>query len=633
MLNPHDPFWKAVAIFLRYKRLLAAALAGAVVSAACFGSGLGMILPTLQLLLGQRQPLSGLIEKHLLDPTRPPWVQDLGTWLLAYVPTDAYLGFLTVMGVIALLTVVGSLGRYVHELLTLTVVARGIMTWRARLFEHVIRVRMDDVIRRGHADKTSRFVSDTTALGKGCISIMSLGVSKLFNGAAALAVAFWIDWRLTLIACVGAPVIALLLRKFGKKIRRASKRLMQQYGRMIATLTESLGSIRVVKVHQAEGYERRRFARINRGLFREELRLRQARALTGPIIETLGLFGVMAVASIAGWYIFRRNIPPEHFMTVLLALTAAAASLKPLSSLNNSFNEASAAATRMLEVLNAPVEPRPVEVASKLPALPRHRRDLAFERVTYTYPAAARPALRDVSLRARFGQTVAIVGSNGSGKTTLMSLLPRLLEPDTGRILIDGLDTARVTLPSLRRQIAMVTQLNILFQGTIAQNIAYGCQHEPMEKIVAAAKIAYADEFIGQLPNGYQTALGEAGEGLSGGQRQRLCIARAVLRNPAILILDEATSQIDADSEAKISQALRQIRHGRTTFIIAHRLSTVIDSDLIVVMADGQIIDQGTHAELLQRCQVYQTLTQTQLQPASPSTGQPPHPHPLTSAR
>ena len=221
----------------------------------------------------------------------------------------------------------------------------------------------------------------------------------------------------------------------------------------------------------------------------------------------------------------------------------------------------------------------------------------------------------DVTLDVEHGQLLAVVGPNGSGKTTLVSLLPRLLDPCEGHVIIDGVDVATASLRSLRDQMAVVTQQSVIFEGTVADNIAYGHRHVSLKQIVSAARTAHADRFIEEMPQAYQTILGEDGSGLSGGQRQRICIARAVLRDPAVLILDEATSQIDAESEAQINEALDQIRRGRTTFVIAHRLSTVIDADRIVVMDEGRIADMGCHDELLRRCALYRTLTRTQLQP------------------
>jgi ABC-type multidrug transport system fused ATPase/permease subunit len=263
-------------------------------------------------------------------------------------------------------------------------------------------------------------------------------------------------------------------------------------------------------------------------------------------------------------------------------------------------------------VLQAPVEPNMRREPDR-PVLSRHRSELVFDHVSFAYPEADRSAVQDVSLSIDFGQSIAIVGTNGSGKSTLLNLVPRLAEPTAGRVLIDGVDIADVSLRSLRKQIAMVTQQTVLFEGSIADNIAYGRRHTPRTDIEAAAKAASADGFIQALPRGYDTSLGEAGSGLSGGQKQRICIARAILRDPAILILDEATSQIDAESEAKISEAIEHLREGRTTLIIAHRLSTVVDCDRIIVMDDGHVIDQGKHQELLKRCDVYQTLVRTQL--------------------
>ena len=320
------------------------------------------------------------------------------------------------------------------------------------------------------------------------------------------------------------------------------------------------------------------------------------------------------VAAIAAHLIFSKDQSPQLFMMALIALGAAANSLKPLATINNQINEGRAAAARLFELLAFAAEPTGPDARHDLPLLARHDRSIVFNDVTFRYTRQPQLTLDHLSLTVEHGQTVAIVGPNGSGKTTLVSLVPRLIEPQAGHVLIDGTDIARVRLSSLRRQISVVTQQTVLFEGTIADNIAYGRRFVSRQKVEAAAKAAFADEFIGQLPDGYDTVLSEQGEGLSGGQRQRIAIARAVLRDPAILILDEATSQIDTESERKINQALRGFRHGRTVFVIAHRLSTIIDADHIVVLDAGRIIDQGSHDQLLTRCRLYQSLTHAQLQ-------------------
>lgn len=620
----HDPFWISAKVLLRYRRALALAAGGALLSALCFGAGLGMLMWVFQLLLSPEKSLhdaiAATVTARLDRPSVPRFLHDGAMGIVQQLPHDPFGGFVTIMAVIAALTVVGSSGRYLHELITITISQRAALVWRGRMFRRLIHAPMSQVIMRGNADFISRVIADTGLLEVGYRAILGKTVAELSKGAVALVLAIWLDWKLTLLALIAAPLIATVLRKFGKRIRRAAKRAMMQRGRIVGALNESLGGLAVVKAHNAEGYERRRFGRVNRDLFAQEMRMRQARALSSPVIDTVALLAVMSAASVAAWFIFGQGqgqpVAPERYFTVLVMLAAAGNSLKPLTALHNQLSEASAAATRVLETASLPVEPVGADAPRGLPRLPRHAASIRFDDVSFRYPGAARPAVCGVTLDVVHGQTVAVVGSNGSGKTTLLSLLPRLLVPESGRVLVDDVDTASVSLRSLRGQMAVVTQQNVLFEGTIAQNIAYGRRHESMDRIRAAAKAAFADEFVSALPGGYDAVLGEGGGGLSGGQRQRLCIARAILRDPAILILDEATSQIDADSEAKINLALRELRRGRTIFVIAHRLSTVVDADMIVVMDDGRVVDRGTHAQLLSRCAVYQTLTQTQLRSA-----------------
>jgi len=608
-----NPFWKSTKVLRHYKRPLCWALAGALLSAACFGAGLSMMLPLFHLLLAKGQTIGDLVRETMLAEGRPQFIQSIGQWLVSVVPDDKFWSFLLVMSLVAFFSIIGSMGRYFHTLITNTVIIHAMMRWRRKIFRRLIHAPLIDVMREGTADRISRFSSDVLIMANGFRAVLGKSAHAVLHGMVALLFAVILNWQLFLLVMVGGLILGVLLRRFGKRIRKASKLVMEGRGDMLGALTESMAGIRVVKVHNAEGYERRRFARVNRGLFKQELKARRVRAISGPLVELLALLGVMFVAIIAAWMIFKEGHKAEEFMTTLVMLVGGGLSLKPLSALHNELHESGAAAARVMELTELPVEPTGIDTPKDVKVLPRHHESIVFSGVTYQYSSDREPAVREVSLSVQHGQTVAIVGPNGSGKTTLLSMLTRLLPPSAGMITIDGFDLMKVSLRSLRKQMAVVTQQTVLFEGTIADNIAYGRRHESRERIVAAAKAGHAHSFITALPEGYDTRLGEAGVGLSGGQMQRIAIARAVLRDPAILILDEATSQIDSESEAEIAKALTEISKGRTTFVIAHRLSTVINSDVIVVMQDGRIIDQGRHAELLERCPTYRTLVLTQL--------------------
>jgi ABC-type multidrug transport system fused ATPase/permease subunit len=615
-------FWKTTLELLRYKKQLTVALCGALVSAACFGAGLSMLLPVFTLFFKSdivqsgQHPLKRLINDSLTGDGAAQWKIDLAGWLNGHIPENIFWSFVLIVGVIATLTVVGSFGRYIHELLSITVTQQVAVSWRDRLFRKLVDAPVSHFLGQNASDHASRAMFDTAVLARGHMAVLGKALPEVLKGAAAVCVALWLDYRLTLLALIAAPVSGVVLYRFGRVIEKASRRALQEQSGMLKAVTEVLGALHVIKTHGAEGYERRRFRRLNRRLFDEQMKMRQARALSSPVIETLGLFCVLIAALVAAWYVFQQNVDPATFLLVLISLAAAGASLKPLTALHVQIKEADAAAKRMIE--GAQIDREPIALADRadLPVLARHQKSIEFDAVSYAYRGQDTAALDNVSLRVEHGQTIAIVGTNGSGKTTLLNLLPRLTNPSAGRVLIDGTDIAGVNLKSLRRQMAIVPQQSVLFEGTIADNIAYGLLDAKRDQIEAAARAAFAHDFVDKLPKGYDTPLGEGGSGLSGGQKQRLCIARAILRDPAILILDEATSQIDADSEAKINRALDTFRAGRTTFIIAHRLSTVVDCDMIVVMNAGQIVDRGTHTELLERCDIYRTLTHTQLQPA-----------------
>ncbi|MFA9476771.1 ABC transporter ATP-binding protein [Phycisphaerales bacterium AB-hyl4] len=612
-----NDFWAFARRMLDYRRLLAFGFGAALLDALCAFGGFATLMWVIDQIFRQERTVRDVVAQRLDSDGVQRIFGDV-SHLAEWVPAGQLPGLAMLLGIIFVLAILGSAMRYLHHLTSITVSMRTILRIRRDAFHRLLHAPIETILTIGTADNLSRVVRDTTQLARGFEALMGKAVRDVLVGTAFLMVGVLIDWQLSLIFLVGLPIIYVCIRKFGKRIRRAARSAFQAYGFMTGALQESMQALPVVKTHNAEGYERRRFGTINREVLRQEMRARKARAMSSPVIELLAITGVMIVTLIAAWMVFHdESRQPQDLLMVLLALGAAGGSFRPLANINNDLQESSAAARRIREVLDLPVEANTLRGEDRhAEPLPRHSREVHFDHVSYRYPNADRFAVHQVDLHVKHGQTIAVVGPNGSGKSTLLNLLPRLTNPSEGRVLIDGVDIANVNLRQLRSQIAVVTQQTYLFAGTIADNIAYGRRHITRDAIERAAKSAFAHEFVAALPDGYDTKLGESGSGLSGGQRQRLALARAILRDPAILILDEATSQIDTDSEAKISEALASFREGRTTFIVAHRLSTVVDADCIVVMEAGKIADMGTHHELLERSAIYQTLTRTQLMPS-----------------
>jgi ABC-type multidrug transport system fused ATPase/permease subunit len=492
----------------------------------------------------------------------------------------------------------------------MAVAAKTTARIRQDAFRHVVHMPLSRVVERGPSEFVARIVRDAAEFQRGLLALTSKAVTQVTKGMAGVLVALVVEPRLTLVGLVVIPMLGFVLGKLGKRIRRGTRGALKAQEGLLRIATEIVQGLRAVKGNTGERAALRRFHGENRTVLQQELRVRTARAVSGPISEVLAIMILGVLALIAAKQIIDGNLDPQRFGLAIGALVVAGASFKPLAGLINEMQAASAPAARLMEILD---EAREVRPGARRALLPRHRQSIEFENVSYTYPAGERPALEDVSLRVMHGERVAIVGPNGSGKTTLLSLVPRLLRPQNGRVLIDGIDIESVSLRGLRRQIGVVTQETVLFRGTIAENIAFGVSGVTRQQVIDAAKRAHADHFIDRLPGGYDANLAEQGASLSGGQRQRLAIARAILRDPSILILDEATSQIDAESEEHINEALSEFCRGRTSLLIAHRLSTVLNADRIVVMDSGAIVDQGTHHQLMDRCAVYRRLSKTQL--------------------
>ncbi|HRX85138.1 MAG TPA: ABC transporter ATP-binding protein [Phycisphaerae bacterium] len=527
----------------------------------------------------------------------------------ARTPEDRVRTLAWLLGGVVVVAILSSVGRFFAEYYLSIGVFRGVMDLRRTLYRKVLRLPMD-FFATDVSDLVSRFVQDAQEIQRGLLALYSKLLCEPVKALFLLIAALWLDARLTLLLLIVAPLAMLLFWIVGRKIRKANKRLLQAYGLMIGALSSTLHAIGVVKSYGAERVERKRLWQIDRKMFKHLLRIARLEAFLKPLLEVLAVIGIAAVTIWLGGQVILNHVQLEDFVTLVVLLGMLIDPLRKLSDVYPRVMRSGAAATRIFDVVDAEEETELQEGAVTLSPLSR---DISFENVTFTYPNTTTPALRGVSVQIERGETVAIVGANGSGKTTLTRLISRFYDPQAGVVSIDGVDLRKATLRSLRRQISIVTQDPVVFAMTITDNIAYGSRHPAEERVKAAALRAHADEFIQARPDGYAEMVGERGSTLSGGQRQRLCIARAIYRDAPIFIFDEATSQIDSESEQKIQDAVRELAANRTTILIAHRSSTIRFARRIIVMEGGRVIDTGTHEELLERCGVYITLCKTQL--------------------
>lgn len=606
----------------RYPATLIASLILAFFSAFSVGAAILAIEPVLQNVFGTGEgsnhqirdlPILAADMNAKIVRTVPEWVSSRITipqHIIDQLPRGAYDAALFIFIGLGVLTVFGAAASFFHAYLTQTLVNRVLTNVRREAFRRVLKRPLREVITTGPTDMVSRVINDTGSMTGAMLSLLGKGLSEFTKALAAVVVALIIDWRLSVIAVVAGGVIGVIIRQLSRRIKKGSRGALEKQSDLYRVATESLQGLRVVKVHTAERAEVGRFHKANKKMLGELNRVRTARALASPLVEAVALIALGTLALIAIKAMIDNALPPGSFIVALGALGLAGGALKPLTGIISDVQIGAAAADRLAELLNSESEPGH---GLNLAKIPRHKRSLEFKNVTLVYPNQVRPAVEDVSLNIAHGETVAFVGPNGCGKTSLLSLVPRLYETQDGMVLLDGFNIRDFSVRSLRRQIGVVTQETVLFSATIRQNIAYGAPEASEADIIEAATKSRALDFIQRLPQGFDTPVAEQGLSLSGGQRQRIAIARAILRNPAILILDEATSMIDAESEGLIGEALSDFSRGRTCLIVAHRLSTVVQADRIVVMDQGKIVDIGRHQELLARCDIYQRLVRTQL--------------------
>ncbi|MFO7577913.1 MAG: lipid A export permease/ATP-binding protein MsbA [Pelovirga sp.] len=499
------------------------------------------------------------------------------------------------------------LSRYVQEYYIKTAGQRAIQDIRNQLFTHSMRLSMRYHDNKSSGTLISRILNDVNVMQAALGEVLVTLLRESLTLVALTGYAFYADWRMALVAFIVIPAAAWPAAAIGQRIKRYSRRGQEEMGNLTAVLEQSFSGIKVVKAFGTEDHEVSKFVRVNAGFYAFIRKTIRYAAATSPVMEIMTSFGVAFVL----WYGLNRvmleAMTKGELFSILAAILLMYTPLKRLTKVNNDIQKAIGAAERVFEVLDSDIEV--VDAADAVP-LAECQGYVVFDRVTFAYDEE--PVLIDFSVSAAPGEVVALVGQSGAGKSTFIGLLSRYYDPQQGRILVDNHDIRNISQQSLHDHLALVDQDTFLFNDTLLNNLRYGRPEADFAAVVAAASQAQADDFIRQLPDGYETMIGDRGVRLSGGQRQRICIARALLRDAPILLLDEATSALDTESEGLVQQALVNLMKNRTTFVIAHRLSTIMHADRILVLDQGRIAETGSHQELLQRQGLYARLYEAQ---------------------
>ena len=511
-----------------------------------------------------------------------------------FVNHDARLLHLLPLGLIAIFLVKG-LFFFMYSYLLEMVGQCVIRDLRNKIYTHLHDMPLHFFHQHPTGELISRIMNDVTMLQGSVTHALIRTLRDFFSVIGLVGVIFFMDWRLALVSMLFLPMAAVPIVVFGKKFRRISTTYQTKIGEATSQLHETIAGVRIVKAFGMEQFEKQRFGAKMQGIMDTLMLETKYSCLSHPMIEFLGGIGMAMIIWFGGTQVLQGNSTPGSFMSFLTALIMLYEPVKGVSKINTTIQQGLAASTRIFTLLD--LQPDIRETAEAVVLKP-FKSSIVFADVSFHYENNE-TVIKHLNLRVNRGEVLAVVGPSGSGKTTLANLLPRFYEVSQGAVRIDDVDIRQATFASLRSQMALVTQQTILFNDTVRNNIAYGRPDCPEEKIIEAARSAFALDFIMELPQGFDTIIGESGARLSGGQQQRISIARALLKDAPILILDEATSALDTESEREVQKALENLMQNRTTIVIAHRLSTIQNADRIIVLKDGQLVEEGTHGELL----------------------------------